>query len=73
VFLNNDKKYLMIISDKLSEDETYKLITVLEKHRAAFGYSLQHLKGLALSCALIAYQPIQKLHLQESLSVDSRI
>jgi len=28
VFLNNDKKYHVIISDKPSEDNTYKLITV---------------------------------------------
>ena len=46
-FLNNDKKYPVIISDKLSDEETYKLITVLEKHRAAFGYSLQDLKGIS--------------------------
>jgi len=39
-FLNNDKKYPIIISDKLSDEDTYKLITVLEKHRATFGYSL---------------------------------
>jgi len=44
-FVNNDKKYLVIISDKLSAEETYKLITVLEKHRAAIGYSLHDLKG----------------------------
>jgi len=31
---------MVIISDKLSDEGTYKLITVLEKHRAAFGYSL---------------------------------
>ena len=37
----------MIISDKLSDEETYKLITVLEKHRATFGYSLQDLKGIS--------------------------
>jgi uncharacterized protein YejL (UPF0352 family) len=37
----------MIISDKLSDEETYKLITVLEKHHAAFGYSLQDLKGIS--------------------------
>jgi len=37
----------LIISDKLSDEETYKLITVLEKHRAAFGYSLQDLKGIS--------------------------
>ena len=37
----------MIISYKLLEDEAYKLITVLEKHLAAFGYSLQDLKGIS--------------------------
>ena len=47
VFLNNNHKYLVIISDKLSDEETYKLITVLEKQRAAFGYSLQDLKGIS--------------------------
>jgi len=46
IFLNNDQKYLVIISDELSNEETYKLIFVLEKHRAAFGYSLQDLKGI---------------------------
>jgi len=30
VFLNNDQKYPVIISDKLSDEETYKLISVLE-------------------------------------------
>ena len=47
VFLNSDKKYPVIISDKTSHEETYKLITILEKHRAAFGYSLQDLKGIS--------------------------
>jgi len=47
IFLNNDKKYPVIISDKLLDKETYKLITVLEKHRATFGYSLQDLKGIS--------------------------
>jgi len=37
----------VIISDKLSDEETYKLITILEKHHAAFGYSLQDLKGIS--------------------------
>jgi hypothetical protein len=36
----------MIISDKLSQEETFHLITVLEKHISAFGYSLQDLKGI---------------------------
>jgi hypothetical protein len=35
----------MIISDKLSEDETLWLLTILEKHRSAFGNSLDDLKG----------------------------
>jgi hypothetical protein len=39
-FLNNDQESLMIISDKLSQEETLRLITVLEKHRSAFRYSL---------------------------------
>jgi hypothetical protein len=40
-FLNGDKETPIIISDKLNDEETTKLITVLEKHRSVFGYSLQ--------------------------------
>jgi hypothetical protein len=47
VFLNNDHKYLVIISVKLSDEETYKLITIFGKHRATFAYSLQDLKGIS--------------------------
>jgi hypothetical protein len=36
----------MIISDKLSQEEKFRLITVLEKQRSTFGYSLQDLKGI---------------------------
>jgi hypothetical protein len=36
-FLNNDPETPVIISDKLSQEETFRLITVLEKHRSAFG------------------------------------
>jgi hypothetical protein len=36
----------VIISDKLSEEETAKLIIVLEKHLAVLGYALQDLKGI---------------------------
>nr|CAD39980.2 OSJNBa0032B23.4 [Oryza sativa Japonica Group] len=46
-FLNGDVESPVIISDKLSERETARLIAVLEKHRAAFGYSLQDLKGIS--------------------------
>jgi len=37
----------VIISDKLLDEETYQLITALEKHCSAFGYSLQDLKGIS--------------------------
>jgi hypothetical protein len=39
VFLHNNRETPVIISDKLSEDETQKLITILEKHRSVIGYS----------------------------------
>jgi hypothetical protein len=47
-FLNNDQNSPVIISDKLSQEESLRLITVLEKHRAAFGYSLHDFKGISL-------------------------
>jgi hypothetical protein len=46
-FLNGDKNTPIIISDKLSDEETSKLISILEKHRLVFGYSLQDLKGIS--------------------------
>jgi hypothetical protein len=46
-FLNDDPNSPVIISDKLSQEESLCLITVLEKHRATFGYSLQDLKGIS--------------------------
>ncbi len=39
-FLHNDKEAPIIISYKLSEEETQRLLSVLEKHRAVLGYSL---------------------------------
>ena len=48
-FLNNDRESPVIISDKLSKDETLWLLTILEKHCSAFGYSLEDLKGISLS------------------------
>jgi hypothetical protein len=46
-FLNGNKETPIIISDKLNDEETTKLIAVLEKHRSVFGYSLQDLKGIS--------------------------
>ena len=46
VFLNNNLETPVIISDKLTQDETHRLVTVLERHRSAIGYSLHDLKGI---------------------------
>ena len=46
VFLSSDVESPVIISDKLSEEEIAKIITILEKHRPVFGYALQDLKGV---------------------------
>jgi hypothetical protein len=48
-FLNKDRESPIIISDKLSKDETLWLLTILEKHRFAFSYSLEDLKGISLA------------------------
>jgi hypothetical protein len=46
-FLNDNEESPLIISDKLSKYETIQLLTILEKHHSAFGYSLQDLKGIS--------------------------
>jgi hypothetical protein len=46
-FLNNDVEYLEIVSNKLLEEETARLIAILEEHRAVLGYALQDLKGIS--------------------------
>jgi hypothetical protein len=39
----------VIISDKLSYEETQKLVATLEKYRLVIGYSLKDLKGISPS------------------------
>lgn len=39
-FLYGNKEALVIISDKLSDGKTSRLLAVFEKHRAVLGYSL---------------------------------
>jgi hypothetical protein len=39
----------VIISDKLSNDETRRLVVTLEKYRSVIGYSLKDLKGISPS------------------------
>jgi hypothetical protein len=47
VFLHDNQNTPVIISDKLSDEETSKLVAVLEKRRSVFGYSLKDLKGVS--------------------------
>jgi hypothetical protein len=39
----------MIISDKLSNDETQRLVATLENYRSVIGYSIKDLKGISPS------------------------
>jgi hypothetical protein len=47
VFLHNNWETPVIICDKLSDNESQKLVTILERHRSVIGYSLQDLKGIS--------------------------
>jgi hypothetical protein len=49
VFLNGDRETPVIISDKLSNDDTRRLVATLEKYWSVIGYSLKDLKGISLS------------------------
>jgi hypothetical protein len=67
--LNNDQDSPVIISDKLSQEESLRLITVLEKQRFVFGYSLHDLKGISPVLCNHCIPTDQKLHHLESPSV----
>jgi hypothetical protein len=49
VFLNGDRKTLVIISENLSNDETQSLVATLEKYRLLISYYLKDLKGISPS------------------------
>jgi hypothetical protein len=49
VFLNGDHETPVIISDKLSNDETQRLVATLEMYRSVISYSLKDLKGISPS------------------------
>jgi hypothetical protein len=49
VFLNGDRETLIIISDKLSNDETQRLVATLEKYQLVIDYSLKDLKEISSS------------------------
>ena len=46
-FLYNNPEFPVIISDKLTQEKTLRLMTILEKHHSGFGYSLQDLTGIS--------------------------
>ena len=46
-FLNNNPEFPVIISDKLTQEQTLRLMTILEKYHSVFGYSLQDLTGIS--------------------------
>ena len=46
-YLDAKKIYLIIISANLLEHEEKKFLKTLKKHRAAFGYTLDYLKGIS--------------------------
>jgi hypothetical protein len=47
--MNGDRETLLIINDKLSHEETQKLVATLENYRSVTGYFLKDLKGISLS------------------------
>jgi hypothetical protein len=49
VFMHGDHETPVIISDKLSNDKTRRLVATLEKYRSVIGYSIKDLKGISLS------------------------
>jgi len=63
-FLNNNLEFPVIISDKLTQEQTLRLMTILEKHHLVFSYSLHDLIGITL------FQQILLFHLLESPNVD---
>jgi hypothetical protein len=52
VFLNGDCETPVIISDKLSNDETLRLVATLEKYWSVIGYSLKDLEGISPSLCI---------------------
>jgi hypothetical protein len=49
VFLNDNPKTHVIIREKLSQDKTHRLVTVLERHRSAIGYSIHNLEKISVA------------------------
>jgi hypothetical protein len=62
VFLHGNQNTPVIISDMLSDEETSKLVAVLEKRRSVFGYSLKDLKGVSPTLCTHRIQSTLRAH-----------
>lgn len=51
-FLGLDGTYLVIIGSQLSNDQAARLVSVLQNHRKAIGYSIDDIKGLSPSLCM---------------------
>jgi hypothetical protein len=61
VFLNGDHETPVIITNRLTNDETQKLVSTLEKYRSVIGYSLKDL--MVISPSLCTHRiPIEQEH-----------
>ena len=62
-FLHDNRATPVVISNKLTESETRRLVAVLEKYRSVIGYSLQDLKEISpnLCTHRIPMEPEHKL------------
>jgi len=63
-FLDDNRETPVIISDKLSQEETQKLVAILERHKAPYATSSKISKGLVPLFALIESLLILTFHHQ---------
>ena len=69
--LHNNRATPVVISDKLTESETQRLVAVQENYRSVIGYSLQDLKGISPNLCTIASPWNQNISHQENINDSS--
>ena len=47
-FLGKGKRFPVIMSNKLSDEQTEELLTLLRKYKSVIGYSILDMKGISL-------------------------
>jgi hypothetical protein len=68
IFLNGDRETPLIIRNKLSHEETQKLVATLEKYRSVIGYSLKDLKGISPNLCTHCIPMDQDISLSRNIS-----